>query len=234
MANWIHSSITFVEEVNPSAILAKLELATRNCYKSEDRIEEGSAERLIRNCIKRGHEAPLEHASLTMRFICDRAVSHELVRHRMASYCQESQRYCNYGDGKFSNQITFIYPHWYRNFNEVGYGIVFGDIEREVEDTDAYYRWQAIEESCRHAEQTYLYLLRAGAKPEDARAVLPNCTKTDVVCTMNIREIRHFLKLRTSKAAHPDIRKLANQLYHMMVESGLGVLVEDIEPYELS
>ena len=231
MAHWIQSSVDFVEDINPAAILAKLELATRNCYKSEDKIEENSAERLIRNCIKRGHESPLEHASVTMRFICDRAVSHELVRHRMASYSQESQRYCNYSNGKFNNEITFIYPHWHRDFDSIGYGIVLGELRDEVEDPNAYYRWLAMEDACASAEKTYLYMLRCGAKPEDARAVLPNCTKTDVVCTMNMRELRHFLRLRTSKGAHPDIRKLAIKLLDKLNDAGLGVLFEDIEPY---
>lgn len=205
----IDSNIQFEEYIDADQILTKLEKAGRTCYKSEDNISEGSAERLIRSCIKRGHESVLEHAVITYRVICDRGVSHEWVRHRIAAYSQESTRYCNYGKDKFNNQLTFIKPYWFDSIS---------GLQRE-----------SFIKSCEYAEVAYLDLLKQGFRPEMARAVLPNCLKTEFVCTMNIRELRHFLKLRTAQAAHPDIRKLAWQLLTMLKTVGLGVLVEDIE-----
>mgnify|MGYP002528520719 CR=1 FL=1 len=138
--------------------------------------------------IKRGHEAVLEHCSFTVKFICDRGVSHEIVRHRMASYCQESTRYCNYGKGKFGEEITVIEPCFW------------------PEGSDLYWAWK---NACLISEQCYFSLLKSGATPQEARSVLPNSLKTEVVMTANIREWRHFLKLRCSPAAHPQMREVA-------------------------
>lgn len=183
-----------------------LERCGRVCYRSEHRIAEGSAEKFLSGIIKSGHESVLEHYSITFKVICDRAVSHQIVRHRVASYSQESQRYCNYTKDGFQNEVTFIQP----GFIKLG--------------TMTYAAW---ERSCRTEEQAYFYLIGEGCTPQEARAVLPNCTKTELVCTMNMREIRHFLKLRTSKAADPAICEVAGMLLDEMKQK-VPVLFADI------
>ena len=172
-------------------LLRTIELAGRVCYKSEHRITNDSAEEFVEMILKRGHEAVIEHGSLTVKFICDRGVSHELVRHRLASYCQESTRYCNYSKKQFEGDITFIEPC----FLEQG--------------THAYDLWRDALSKC---EWTYFELLDLGLMPQEARSVLPNALKTEVVMTANLREWRHFLKLRTADAAHPQMRELTRPL----------------------
>ena len=214
MAKWILPYATIDEEIDAKAIIKKVERACRTCYRSEDKIEEGSAERLIRSCIKRGHHSILEHGNVTFRIVCDRGVSHEIVRHRIAAYSQESTRYCNYSQEKFGNELTFIYPSWVsQNSNERSNDV----------------RWLLLDEACYRLEKLYFGMLTQGAKPEDARALLPNCLRTELVMTMNIRELRHFLKLRLSKAAHPDIRVIAAQMLEILRVVGLGIFFEDIE-----
>lgn len=170
-------------------MLATIEKAARTCYQSWDKIKDGSAEKLIRHCIKRGHESVLEHVSISVRIICDRGVSHELVRHRLASYSQESQRYCAYKD-----EVEFISPWWW--------------VENDKEDTKYYNLWPSFVSSMIGAECYYQSLLKGGLHPQDARAVLPNATKTEIVMSCNIREWRHVFKLRTSKAAHPEMCRI--------------------------
>ena len=168
-------------------VLRHLELCGRVCYKSEDKMTEESASRFVKFLIERGHESPIEHISISVRIICDRGVSHEWVRHRIASYSQESTRYCNYNSEKFGGGIAFIRPY-------------FAENERLFEI------WKAEMES---AEKAYMEMLANGAKPEDARSVLPNSLKTEFICTMNLREWRHFFALRCAKAAHPAMREIA-------------------------
>ena len=184
----IKPSIDILTPIEGTEILKHIELCGRVCYKSEEKISEGSAETFIANIIKRGHEAVLEHYDITVKFICDRGVSHEIVRHRLASYCQESTRYCNYSKEGFGKEITVIAPCYL----EPG--------------TEGWSLWQL---SCTQAEKAYFDLLNWGCTPQEARAVLPNSLKTEVVMTANIREWRHFLKLRTSRAAHPQMREVA-------------------------
>lgn len=169
------------------AILKKIEQCGRVCYKSEDKITEDSCIKFVENIIKRGHESVLEHASVTVKFICDRGVSHEIVRHRIASYSQESTRYCNYSKEQFGKDITVIKPCFF------DYG------------SKEYTEWYV---SLCQAEHSYFSLLESGASPQEARSVLPNSLKTEVVMTANLREWRHFFKLRTAKAAHPQMRQI--------------------------
>ena len=204
----IKPRVEFITPINGDVILKRLEQCGRVCYKSEGRITEDSAPKFVAGIIKRGHEAVLEHCSFTVKFICDRGVSHEIVRHRVASYCQESTRYCNYSKGDFGSEITVIEPS-YLNSN-----------------TFAYDEWK---EACRRAETAYFNLLNWGLSPQEARAVLPNSLKTEVVMTANIREWRHFLKLRCSKAAHPQMREVATQLLKELQEK-IPVLFDDIDP----
>lgn len=200
-------SVEFVTPVNGAIILQRLEECGRVCYKSEDKITDGSAEKFIRGIIKSGHEAVLEHCSFTVKWIVDRGISHELVRHRLAAYCQESTRYCNYGKDRFENEITVIEP-FYLN-----------------KGTNGYQTWY---EACIAAEKAYFDLLEFGCTPQEARAVLPTCLKTEVVMTADIREWRHFFRLRCSKAAHPQMREVALQLLDMCCER-MPVLFEDIK-----
>lgn len=205
----IPASVEFMTPIDGQAILKHLEACGRVCYKSEDKIEDGSAEKFLAGIIKRGHEAVLEHYSFTVKFIVDRGVSHEIVRHRMASYCQESTRYCNYGKDKFGSEITVIEPCFW------------GTMDKLL----AYNVWYY---ACEAAEKDYFALLDNGATPQEARDVLPHSVKTEVVMTANIREWRHFLKLRCSRAAHPQIREVAIKLLHKLQEL-VPVLFDDIE-----
>ena len=193
----INPSFEIIGNVDGSAIVRHIEKCGRVCYKSEDRITDDSAEKFVAGIIQRGHEAVLEHASVTVKFICDRGVSHEIVRHRLASFCQESTRYCNYSSDKFGSEITVIRP-CFTDENEMGFN-----------------RWKSI---CEAAERSYFMLLDFGWSPQEARAVLPNSLKTEVVMTANLREWRDFLKLRTDNAAHPQMREMARPLLCTMQE----------------
>lgn len=192
--------------IDGAEILRHIELCGRVCYKSEDKITEASCLQFVRNVIKRGHEAVLEHYNITVRFVTDRGVSHEIVRHRLASFCQESTRYCNYGKDKFGKNITFIKPV---------------DID---EKSHLYNQWW---NGCGFSESAYLCMMKDGATPEQARSVLNNSTKTEIIMTANLREWRHFLKLRTSKAAHPQMRSLARGLLTELKER-VPIVFDDI------
>ena len=193
--------------VDGQAILHDIERCGRVCYKSEDKITETSAQAFVGNIIKRGHEAVLEHASVTVKFTVDRGVSHEIVRHRLAAYCQESTRYCNYSKDGFGGQVTFIQP----NFLDRG--------------TRGWELWVL---ACEQAEKAYFDLLNWGCSPQEARAVLPNSLKTEVVMTANLREWRHFFKLRTAPAAHPQMREVTIPLLRRMQEL-IPVVFDDIK-----
>lgn len=143
----IKSDVQFITPIDGATILKRLEQCGRVCYKSEDKITEGSAEKFVAGIIKRGHEAVLEHCSFTVKFICDRGVSHEIVRHRMASYCQESTRYCNYGKGKFGEEITVIEPCFFHD-------------QHSDQDWENYQKWEA---AMADAEAWYMELLQNGA-----------------------------------------------------------------------
>lgn len=188
------------------AVLRHIELCGRVCYKSEGLMTEDSAERFVRGIIKRGHEAVLEHFSFSVRFIVDRGVSHEIVRHRLASYCQESTRYCNYVNDKFGSEITVIKPYYLE------------------EGSVAFEEWKT---ACRRAEEAYVWLIQAGYSPQEARAVLPNSLKTELIMTANLREWRHFFKLRTSPAAHPQMYEVTIPLLRE-VQRRIPVVFEDI------
>lgn len=184
----ITPGVEIMTPVDGESILKHIEQCGRVCYKSENLITDASAASFVRLIMNRKHEAVLEHFSITIKFICDRGVSHEIVRHRLASYCQESTRYCNYSKGKFGGEITVVRPVYLNT------------------DTPAYKAW---ENACRAAETAYFELLNWGCSPQEARAVLPNSLKTEVVMTANLREWQHFFRLRCSSAAHPQMREVA-------------------------
>lgn len=190
----IKAGYEIMDELDGAAILRKIEKVARTCYKSEDKITDGSAEKMVKALIKSGHEAMLEHFSFSVKFIVDRGVSHELVRHRLASFAQESTRYCNYGNEK---EITVIEPCYLAGGR--GASLVY------TPKSSQYSVWS---HACRTAELDYMKLLRNGATPQEARSVLPNSLKTEVVMTANLREWRHFFKLRalgTTGKPHPQM-----------------------------
>ena len=205
----IKPSIEILTALNGIDILKHIEKCGRVCYKSEHRITDNSYIDFVKNIIRRGHEAVLEHYSITVKFICDRGVSHEIVRHRLASYCQESTRYCNYSRDEFSTQITVIEP-LYLEPNSM-----------------SYYSWET---ACLEAEKQYFELLNLGNMPQEARAVLPNSLKTEIVMTANLREWRHFLKLRCSSAAHPQMREVACMVLKRF-QSQIPVVFDDIRNF---
>lgn len=187
--------IVIEDEINESKIMKSIEKAGRTCYKSEDSIGENSAEKFISILLKKGHESVIEHEKITVRVVCDRGVTHEIVRHRLASYSQESTRYCNYCNDKFGNELTFIEP-------------CFWDLNNE-DDKKSYEIWK---ETMQFIEDKYNELIKNGVRPEEARSILPNSLKAEIVVTMNMRAWRHFLKLRTDQSAHPQIREISNQI----------------------
>lgn len=196
-------------DVNGQEILNKIERCGRVCYKSEGKIEEGSAEKFVAGIIKRGHEAMIEHASVTVKFVVDRGISHELIRHRLASFAQESTRYCNYSKDDFGSEITFIIPE-YLEYKSEG--------------------WNIWKESMKQAEDAYFKMLDFGLSPQQARAVLPNSLKTEVVMTANLREWRHFFKLRalgTTGKPHPQMLEVALPLLEDM-KNLIPVVFDDL------
>lgn len=202
-------SVEFVgisKNLTEKEILEHLEECGRTAYKSEDKIKDGSAEKFIKAIIKRGHESVIEHFGFTVRIVTDRGLTHELVRHRLASFTQESTRYCLYALDKFGNEITVIKPS---GINQ----------EEQVEEW-----FDAMDDAERH----YLKLIKLGVKPEDARSVLPTCTKAEIVITANFREWRHIISLRTESGAHPDIRLLCENILELFRDK-IPVLFDDIE-----
>lgn len=188
--------------------LKNIELIGRTCYKSTDKINDGSAETFVRGLIKRNHDAMLEHSSLSVKFICDRGVSHEIVRHRMASFAQESTRYCNYSNEKFGSELTFIRPYFFT-----------GNEGEEI--------WTRAMEA---VEKSYFDLLAIGSKPEEARTVLPNSIKTELIMTANYREWRHFFKLRAlglTGEPHPQMKEIALPLL-LEVNKKIPIIFEDL------
>ena len=194
--------IEIMEEIDHDKILKKLERCGRTCYKSEDKITEESAAQFIKGIVKSGHESVIEHQNITVKFICDRGVSHEIVRHRLASYSQESTRYCNYND-----ELTVIKPLYLNENSSV----------TDDNGSSDYWHWK---DAMGDAEYSYRKLLELGCKPEEARAVLPNSLKTEVVMTANLREWRHFFK-------QPQIRELALALLKYFHEE-LPEVFEDL------
>lgn len=197
---------------NGAEMLKRIERAGRTCYKSEEKITDDSAEAFVRMLIKKGHESVLEHEKITVLFVCDRGVSHELVRHRIASFSQESTRYCNYSNNKFGNELTFILPPWLVD-------------EQEFEVTAKEVYLAALE----RAEKDYLELIQLGWQPQQARSVLPNSLKTEVVVTANLREWRTIFRQRTSAAAHPQMRELMCPLLSELTQK-VPAVFSDIQP----
>jgi thymidylate synthase (FAD) len=197
-----------VPEINGAQLLRNIEKAGRVCYKSEAKITEDSYRGFIEMIMKSGHHSMFEHEKVTVRIICDRGVSHEIVRHRLAAYSQESTRYCNYAGDKYGNEITVIEPFFFKL------------------DPDAYGWWKR---ACEEAECGYLYLLhQCDRSAQEARSVLPNSLKTEIVVTYNLREWRHFFNLRAAKTAHPQMQQITIPLL-LYFKGKLAPLYDDID-----
>lgn len=173
----------------------QIEIAGRTCYKSEDRITDESAGAFVKRIKDSGHHAMLEHAVASFKIITDRGISHEIVRHRIASFAQESTRYCNYSKDKFDNELTFIKPP----------------------ELKTAYQMSVWNHGCVFAEMGYFELIKSGISPDIARSLLPTCLKTEIIMTANLREWMHFIYLRTSTAAHPQIQTIAKAIQKHLV-----------------
>lgn len=206
----VKAEYEILDPLNGEEILKKIERVARVCYKSEEKIGEDTAEKMVRALVKSKHEAMLEHFSFSVKFTVDRGVSHELVRHRVASFAQESTRYCNYGH---EGEITVIKPLYLTDCGE------------------DYNLWR---KACVVAEKQYLDMLAYGFSPQEAGAVLPNSLKTEVVMTANLREWRHFFSLRACGSTgkpHPQMLEVAVPLLKE-VKSLIPVVFDDLEPLE--
>jgi len=192
----------FIEsKFNGEQILKNLERYGRVCYKSENKITPDSSRKFLVAILKSGHESVIEHEKITARIICDRGVTHEIVRHRIGSYSQESTRYCNYK----SRGIKVIKPFFFT-------------------DDKKYKIWLKAMTAC---ETAYNSLIESGASPQEARSVLPNSLKTEIIITYNLREWRHFFRLRCSKKAHPQMREIAIPLLQKF-QNHIPVIFDDL------
>lgn len=249
----IQPKVEILDKIDGQAILERIEQVARTCYKSEPKYirvsadgtrwiwedsedfkafgEDGvieypvrisnTADKFVKRLIESKHEAMLEFVDITVKFTCDRITSQSIVRCRLASYAQESTRYCNYSKDKFGNELTFIIPSWLDWKEET---ISKGDFEKSGSGSiDS----QLFINSLLNAEDSYLRLIKEGWKPQQARMVLPMSIKTEINMKCNLREWRHFFKLRCSTAAHPDIRKLALDLLNQMHEQ-IPVIFDDL------
>ena len=194
------------EPLDGESMLKSIEQIGRICYKSESSITNESAHTFVRQLVARGHESVIEHEKVTVKMICDRGISQELVRHRIASYSQESTRYCNYQNERFGSELTFIRPYFWQD------------------DQEKYAIWQ---DTMQTIENNYIKLIALGAKPEEARSILPSSLKTEIFVTMNMRAWRNFFKLRTSPKAHPQMREIALPLLAQM-QARIPVLFDDL------
>lgn len=212
--NIIKPSVEIIDMKDYDQMIRKIEKIGRVCYKSEGNITEESAERFISNILKRGHESVIEHESITVRLTCDRGITHEIVRHRIASYSQESTRYCNYTGEKFGNEITVI--------------DLAGGFEYNLNDENDRKKYEVWTKAMENAEKFYFEMIELGATPQEARAVLPNSLKTEIVVTMNLRSWRNFFHLRCDPHAHPQMREVANIALNVFKEK-LPIFFNDIE-----
>lgn len=198
-----------------------LERAGRTCYRSEAKMDEGTADPFIRAILRRGHESVLEHCSFSARFTIDRGISHELVRHRLCGFSQESTRYCGWATG----HIDFVIPLWLQGVL-VERIYTWDDYDQEksslAEDEKVWLVHML------RSEDAYQALSKAGWKPQQARSVLPNSLRTEIVATANLREWRHIFKLRCAPAAHPQIREVMIPLLQELCETPAAVCFEDI------
>lgn len=201
--------------------LKKIEKIARVCYKSEDYISEDgeSAKKLIKMLLNKGHEAMIEHSTLSVKFTVDRGVSHELVRHREASFAQESTRYVNYSKERFGSQINVI---------DITGGIANDESMKKLDADNIELIFMEWYNAISDAERHYMNMINFGASPQIARSVLPTSTKTEITITANYREWRHVLKLRSASDAHPQMREVMTPLLEEL-KILIPIIFDDIE-----
>lgn len=216
-----NAGYTILTHIDGIEELKHIEKIGRVCYKSEDKITDDgeSAKKFVAMLIKNGHEAMIEHSTLAVKFIVDRGISHELVRHRVASFAQESTRYCNYTGEKFGSEINII---------GIGKGI---DIQNKLTNDEKFSVVGEWLDAMEDAEHHYQRMIGLGATPQIARSVLPTSTKTEITITANYREWRNIFKLRTAKAAHPQIREVMIPLLTEL-KSRIPIVFDDIKEEE--
>jgi thymidylate synthase (FAD) len=216
----IKQSWAFFDIPDSEEILSEIELAGRTCYKSENKITSDSATDFVKRMIKSGHYAMIEFGNIPpVKVITDRGVTHEIVRHRLFSYAQESTRYCNYSKDIFCNEITFILPVWFYDVYE------HQEELHLIPEGIQYMKWK---NACKCSEAFYMDLIEQGQTPEEARTVLNNSLKTEICMKGNAREWRHFFTLRCSERAHPQMRELARDMLKGF-RKRIPVLFDDIE-----
>lgn len=208
MVKIVSPSIEVITPLDGDYILKHLERCARNCYKSEDKITSDSAQKMIKKLIDLGHEAMIEHFSVTVKLTTDVGAYKDLTRHRHASFAIESTRFCNYSKGKYGNELTFMKP------------------SNMEEGTPVYNIWY---QTMLDIEKHYLNMAAEGAAVDQLRMLLPHSTKADVFMTANLREWRHIFKLRCAPATHPSVREIMTMLLNEF-RSQLPVLFDDI-PY---
>lgn len=226
----ISPSFTIEDQVDGYEVLRKIEKAGRTCYKSEEKITIDSCMAFVKKIIASGHHSVLEHEKVTVRIVCDRGVTHEIVRHRIASYSQESTRYCDYG----GDHVAFVLPPWAAEhiptgvYTEDNYNVFNEEVSKGADYNEVVYSAFLWAWGMLAAEKLYKDLRNRGWSPQQARSVLPNSLKTEIVMTMNLREWRHFFTLRTSKAAHPQMREIAIPLLEEFNRL-IPIVFDDIE-----
>jgi thymidylate synthase (FAD) len=218
----INPSYKIEFDVDGMDMLRRIEVCGRLAHKSEDRITDTSCVDFVKKIMKLGHLSVIEHASFSVRFICNRGKTHESVRHRLMSPTQESSRYCSYNRDRFGNQVTFIKPFWVGIAEGEYNGDISGD---EITTNKADLIWFC---SMLNHETDYFNLIKCGWKAEQARGVLPIDLKTEIIITANLREWRHIFTLRAAKPAHPQMRELMTPLLND-VKKLIPVVFDDIK-----
>ena len=222
----INPSFEFVDNISADEVLNKIEAAYRICYLSEPK---GNRDDFIKTKITAGHESPLEHVSISVIITTNRGVTHELVRHRIASYCQESTRYCNYSKDKFGSEITFIRPDWVTESVVGEWHYITPELIQQLNKCESH--WFS---SCLDVERDYFMLINNGWQPQQARDVLNNSVATKIMVTMNVREWRHFFKLRAlgvTGKPHPEMVQIAKPMLEAF-RSYLPILFDDLKAGE--
>lgn len=227
----IKPKVEMLDRFKRQQVIGRIATVARTCYKSEAMRTADRDEALVKRLIESKHEAMLEFVDVTVKFTTSIGITREIIRHRLASFANESTRYCDYSKDKFNNEITFIIPS-YLDIPEGNYSYWDGDwvdmdklkIQLPADNKDAVSTWLF---SLNHAETSYLILKNKGWKAEQAREVLPMCTKSEICMKANLREWRHFFKLRCHHTAHPDIRVLALDLLKQMHEQ-IPIVFDDL------
>lgn len=206
MVKIVSPNVEIITPINGEDILKHIELCARNCYKSEDKITPDSARLMVRKLIESGHEAMLEHYSITVKLTTDVGAYKDLTRHRHASWAIESTRFCNYSKGKYGSELTFIKPC---NIDE---------------NSELYNIWY---NTMQQIESGYIAMAKLGAKADQLRMMLPHSTKADVIMTCNMREWRHIFKLRCDTHAHPSVQEIMKMVLNRFKKE-IPVFFDDI------